>query len=138
MAVIWITHDLALVASLAERVVVMYAGFIVEQAPVKELFNNPRHPYTIGLMQSVPGMDDATGQPLASIAGAPSRHAAGSPGLPVRPALFVRHGPLPRRKTPSCSRSLDITLRLAGGMWVKDAPKAPLPMVKPPDENHPS
>ncbi len=85
MAVIWITHDLALVASLAERVVVMYAGFIVEQAPVKELFNNPRHPYTIGLMQSVPGMDDATGQPLASIAGAPPDMLRAPQGCPFAP-----------------------------------------------------
>ena len=85
MAVIWITHDLALVASLAERVVVMYAGFIVEQAPVKELFKNPRHPYIIGLMQSVPGMDDVTGQPLASIAGAPPDMLRAPRGCPFAP-----------------------------------------------------
>ena len=85
MAVIWITHDLALVAGLAERVVVMYAGFVVEQAPVKELYKNPRHPYTIGLMQSVPGMDDATTQPLSSIPGAPPDMLSAPQGCPFAP-----------------------------------------------------
>ena len=85
MAVIWITHDLALVAGLAERVVVMYAGFVVEQAPVKELYKNPRHPYTIGLMQSVPGMDDATTQPLSSIPGAPPDMLGAPQGCPFAP-----------------------------------------------------
>ncbi len=82
MAVIWITHDLALVAGLAERVVVMYAGFVVEQAPVKELYKNPRHPYTIGLMQSVPDMDDDTTQPLSSIPGAPPDMLGAPQGCP--------------------------------------------------------
>ena len=82
MAVIWITHDLALVAGLAERVVVMYAGFVVEQAPVKELYKNPRHPYTIGLMQSVPGMDDDTTQPLSSIPGVPPDMLGAPQGCP--------------------------------------------------------
>ncbi len=85
MAVIWITHDLALVAGLAERVVVMYAGFVVEQAPVKELSKNPRHPYTIGLMQSVPGMDDDTTQPLSSIPGAPPDMLGAPQGCPFAP-----------------------------------------------------
>ena len=85
MAVIWITHDLALVAGLAERVVVMYAGFVVEQAPVKELYKNPRHPYTIGLMQSVPGIDDATTQPLSSIPGAPPDMLGAPQGCPFAP-----------------------------------------------------
>ena len=85
MAVIWITHDLALVAGLAERVVVMYAGFVVEQATVKELYKNPRHPYTIGLMQSVPGIDDATTQPLSSIPGAPPDMLGAPQGCPFAP-----------------------------------------------------
>src|SRR5690606_38163930 len=52
--VILITHDLGIVAEMADRVAVMYAGRIVEQAPVFELFSNPQHPYTIGLLQSIP------------------------------------------------------------------------------------
>ncbi|RHW34774.1 ABC transporter ATP-binding protein [Lysinibacillus yapensis] len=55
-AVLLITHDLGVVAEVCERVIVMYAGQIVEEAPVEELFKNPRHPYTKGLIQSVPDM----------------------------------------------------------------------------------
>ncbi len=56
-AIILITHDLGVVAELADKVIVMYAGKVVEQASVRELFNNPQHPYTRGLMQSVPKLD---------------------------------------------------------------------------------
>lgn len=55
-AVLLITHDLGVVAETCERVIVMYAGQIVEEAPVNEIFNNPQHPYTKGLIQSVPDM----------------------------------------------------------------------------------
>ena len=51
---ILITHDLGVVAELADEVVVMYAGKIIEQGPVQELFDNPRHPYTLGLFASLP------------------------------------------------------------------------------------
>ena len=54
MAIIWITHDLGVVAGLAQRVIVMYGGFIIEEAEVKELYANPRHPYTLGLMVILP------------------------------------------------------------------------------------
>ena len=55
-SVILITHDLGVIAEVADRVVVMYAGQIVELAPVKELFSSPRHPYTIGLLRSIPSL----------------------------------------------------------------------------------
>jgi len=58
-AIILITHDLGVIAETAERVVVMYAGKKVEEAPVGELFANPRHPYTHGLLASVPRLDEA-------------------------------------------------------------------------------
>jgi oligopeptide transport system ATP-binding protein len=58
MAIIWITHDLGIMAGLAERMMVMYAGFIVEKAPVKELYSQPLHPYTEGLLNSLPRMID--------------------------------------------------------------------------------
>src|SRR5699024_10462867 len=53
-AIMFITHDLGVVAEICQRVIVMYAGQIVEEAPVKDLFHHPKHPYTIGLIQSVP------------------------------------------------------------------------------------
>jgi len=71
MAIIWITHDLGVVAGLADRVVVMYAGFIVEEATVRDLYGNPRHPYTLGLLQSLPRLDEERGRRLASIEGLP-------------------------------------------------------------------
>ena len=57
MAIIWITHDLGIVAGLANRVQVMYAGFIVERAKVHDLYNSPQHPYTRGLLGSLPRID---------------------------------------------------------------------------------
>ena len=71
MAIIWITHDLGVVAGLANRVIVMYAGFIVEEATVRELYGNPRHPYTVGLLGSLPRLDEARAHRLTSIEGLP-------------------------------------------------------------------
>ncbi len=71
MAIIWITHDLGVVAGLAQRVIVMYAGYIVEEASVKELYQNPRHPYTLGLLGSLPRLDEERPQQLKSIEGLP-------------------------------------------------------------------
>jgi oligopeptide transport system ATP-binding protein len=71
MTVIWITHDLGVVARLARRVIVMYAGYIIEEAPVKELYANPIHPYTIGLLGSLPRMDRDERRRLAAIRGLP-------------------------------------------------------------------
>jgi oligopeptide transport system ATP-binding protein len=71
MAVIWITHDLGVIAGLADRVLVMYGGLIIEEAPVKELYTNPQHPYTIGLIGSLPRVDERQHTRLASIDGLP-------------------------------------------------------------------
>jgi oligopeptide transport system ATP-binding protein len=71
MAIIWITHDLGIVAGLADRVMVMYAGFAVEEAPVRELYADPRHPYTIGLLGSLPRLDEVREDKLRSIEGLP-------------------------------------------------------------------
>jgi oligopeptide transport system ATP-binding protein len=69
-AIIWITHDLGLLAGIADRVAVMYGGFIVETAPVEELYENPGHPYTIGLLNSLPRVDEGYRR-LESIEGMP-------------------------------------------------------------------
>lgn len=70
MAIIWITHDLGVVAGLARRVMVMYGGFIIEEAPVRELYANPSHPYTLGLLGSLPRVDQER-ERLFSIEGLP-------------------------------------------------------------------
>jgi oligopeptide transport system ATP-binding protein len=71
MAIIWITHDLGVVAGLAQRVLVMYGGYIIEEAPVRELYANPEHPYTIGLLGSLPRVDEKEHKKLYSIEGLP-------------------------------------------------------------------
>jgi oligopeptide transport system ATP-binding protein len=71
MAVLLITHDLGIVAGMTDRVCVMYAGRIVEQGATDDVFAHPRHPYTLGLMRSVPRLDGEVERRLASIPGAP-------------------------------------------------------------------
>jgi oligopeptide transport system ATP-binding protein len=71
MAVIWITHDLGIIAGFAEKVIVMYAGFLVETASVKDLYGDPRHPYTMALLGSLPRLDATTHEKLVSIEGLP-------------------------------------------------------------------
>ena len=71
MALIWITHDLGVVAGLAERVIVMYAGFVVEDAKVDELYGNPLHPYTLALLKSLPRLDERSDESLSTIEGLP-------------------------------------------------------------------
>jgi oligopeptide/dipeptide ABC transporter ATP-binding protein len=70
-AVIWITHDLGVVAGLADRVMVMYGGRIIEQADVDDLYGEPLHPYTDGLLGSLPVLGMGRGQQLSSIPGLP-------------------------------------------------------------------
>ena len=71
MAIIWITHDLGLVAGLVDRVLVMYAGRVAEEAPVRDIFERPAHPYTRGLLAAMPSWDDAVSQRLEAIEGQP-------------------------------------------------------------------
>jgi oligopeptide transport system ATP-binding protein len=71
MAVMWITHDLGVVADLAKAINVMYAGYIVERGLVWDIYKHTRHPYTIGLLGSLPRLDEAPGTKLISIPGLP-------------------------------------------------------------------
>jgi oligopeptide transport system ATP-binding protein len=70
MAIIWITHDLGIIAGLADRVAVMYAGYIIEEAFVRDLYKYPQHPYSLGLLGSLPRVD-STRHNLVSIEGLP-------------------------------------------------------------------
>ncbi len=82
MAVMWITHDLGVVAGMAKKVNVMYAGYIIERGNVKDIYGRPRHPYTIGLLGSLPRLDAAPGTQLISIPGLPPDLIALPPGCP--------------------------------------------------------
>jgi oligopeptide transport system ATP-binding protein len=92
MAIIWITHDLGIIAGLAQRVIVMYGGYIIEEAPVKELYAHPEHPYTLGLIGSLPRVDEAGHHRLVSIEGQP-------------PVLFERPEQCPF--APRCKYAID-------------------------------
>ena len=90
-ATILITHDLGLVAELADRVIVMYAGHIVEATDVFTLFSNPRHPYTIGLMESLPKVIGGE-EWLRPIPGQPPSLISVPPGCPFHPRCFLSQG----------------------------------------------
>jgi oligopeptide transport system ATP-binding protein len=84
-AVILITHDLGVVAGLCDRVQVMYAGYVVESAPVIDVFEHPQHPYTLGLLQSIPSLDRDPEAALTPIEGAPPNMVDPPPGCPFAP-----------------------------------------------------
>ena len=84
-SIIFITHDLGVVAELCQRVLVMYGGLIMEEAPIDDLFENPGHPYTMGLMASIPALNqDKTGR-LPSIPGSPPDMTNPPQGCPFAP-----------------------------------------------------
>ncbi|UCE83540.1 MAG: ABC transporter ATP-binding protein [Deltaproteobacteria bacterium] len=84
MAILQITHDLSVVAGVADRIYVMYAGIMVEEGSVWQIFREPCHPYTMGLLESLPGRR-AKGQDLATIPGAVPDPANKPPGCPFHP-----------------------------------------------------
>jgi oligopeptide transport system ATP-binding protein len=85
MAIIWITHDLGVTAGIAQRVNVMYAGRLIEAGVVKEIYGNPHHPYTVGLLGSLPRPDMALGEKLFSIKGEPPDLVGEIVGCPFAP-----------------------------------------------------
>ena len=94
MAILLITHDLGVIAGRADRVAVMYAGKIVEEAPVEDLFSAVRHPYTEALLESIPKPNQDSSQPLYSVPGIP-------PDL-ARPPAACRFHPRCRYATDEC------------------------------------
>jgi len=92
MAMIFITHDLGVIAEVADEVAVMYLGRIVEKAPVKEIFRNPKHPYTKALLTSIPRIDAQPRERLPSIKGSiphPQNRPSGCPFHPRCPAFIA-------------------------------------------------
>jgi len=112
MAVIWITHDLGVVAGFCQRVMVMYAGRVVETAPTQELYSHPAHPYTRALQRSIPALQKK-GEELFTIPGLPpdlSRENRGCPFVPrcsfAQPACEspVTLEPVRARQSSACVR----------------------------------
>jgi oligopeptide/dipeptide ABC transporter ATP-binding protein len=92
-AVMLITHDLGIIAGMCEHVNVMYAGHVVESAPVKQIFETPAHPYTVGLLRSIPRLDESRETKLTPIAGQPpdlSKEIVGCPYAPRCPKVQSR------------------------------------------------
>jgi peptide/nickel transport system ATP-binding protein len=101
-AMIWISHDLAVVSSLASKLAVMYAGRIVEQGPTATLLRQPRHPYTAGLIASLPAMAKL-GTPLAQIPGTTPSLLSLPPGCPFAPRCH--------RADDMCKTAPDMTMQ---------------------------
>jgi oligopeptide transport system ATP-binding protein len=89
-AVILITHDLGVVAGMTRRINVMYAGYVVESATTVDLFAGPAHPYTVGLMHSMPRLDAQPGEPLIPIEGTPPDLRFAPAGCPFAPRCAWR------------------------------------------------
>ncbi|HIY10204.1 MAG TPA: ABC transporter ATP-binding protein, partial [Candidatus Anaerofilum excrementigallinarum] len=84
-SIIFITHDLGVVAELCDRVVVMYGGLVMEEGEINEIFSNPLHPYTLGLLASIPGINKDKAERLQSIAGSPPDMTKPPQGCPFAP-----------------------------------------------------
>ena len=114
VALIFVTHNLGIVAKMCDRVAVMYAGKIIEQAPVRELFNHPQHPYTRALLGSVPKLGNK--EPLYSITGQP-------PSLADLPTGCAFH-PRCREAVPRCTTEEPRDFHLGAGRvarcWLLD------------------
>jgi oligopeptide/dipeptide ABC transporter ATP-binding protein len=111
LAMLFISHDLAVVSKVADRVAVMYAGNLVELASKQELFRAPAHPYTRGLLQAVPNLKTERGRPLGTIEGTvPPLHAM-PPGCAFEPRCGFR--------VPECSRALPPLIQVAQGHWAR-------------------
>jgi oligopeptide transport system ATP-binding protein len=85
LSIIWITHDLGVVAGIADRVLVMYSGFVVEESSVDDIYENPSHPYTIALLAALPRVDRRRDNRLKSIHGAPPNLLVEPHGCPFSP-----------------------------------------------------
>ncbi len=92
MSVVWITHDLALIAGLADRIAVLYAGTVVEDAPAELLFGEPSHPYTRGLLASIPKLNGEDSTRLSSIGGTPPEPGRRPQGCPFAPRCALAEG----------------------------------------------
>jgi oligopeptide/dipeptide ABC transporter ATP-binding protein len=110
-ATILITHDLGLIAELADRVIVMYAGKVVEVGDVNTIFASPRHPYTVGLMDSLPKLTGGD-EWLRPIPGQPPSLISRPPGCPFHPRCFLSQGRVRCREEEPVLRPIDESAHL--------------------------
>ena len=106
-AVVIVTHDLGVIARMCDRVIVLYGGRIMEEAAIDDLFENPRHPYSQGLMAATPRLDDNTAHDLRTIPGSPRALAGKMSGCPFAPRCD--------RRIERCTAETPALQRGAGG-----------------------
>ncbi len=127
-ALVLITHDLGVVAGMCERVNVMYAGTFVETGPVELLFSRPRHPYTLGLLQSVPRLDTVRGERLHPIAGMPRNMLEPPSACPFQPrcryAVEVCAQQLPELRPVEPRHAMACFNPVEGDEWQRSKAKA--------------
>jgi oligopeptide/dipeptide ABC transporter ATP-binding protein len=111
LAMLFISHDLAVVSQVAARVAVMYAGSIVELGAAREIFHSPAHPYTRGLLNSVPSLRTDRSQPLRTIEGTVPNIAALPPGCRFEPRCDLR--------IPACVTQLPPLIEVAPHHWAR-------------------
>ena len=111
LAMLFISHDLAVVSEVADRVAVMYAGSVVELGTKWEIFQTPAHPYTRGLLEAVPDLKTERGRPLGTIEGTVPPLQAMPPGCAFEPRCGFR--------VPECTRELPPLVEVAEGHWAR-------------------
>jgi oligopeptide/dipeptide ABC transporter ATP-binding protein len=111
LAMLFISHDLAVVSHVADRVAVMYAGSLVELAPKSAIFTAPAHPYTQGLLRAIPTLATDRTQPLTTIEGTVPPVAALPPGCPFEPRC--------EHRLPDCASKLPPLVEVAPGHWAR-------------------
>jgi peptide/nickel transport system ATP-binding protein/oligopeptide transport system ATP-binding protein len=109
-AVLLITHNLGVVAAMCERVLVMYAGYVVESAVVEEIFDRPLHPYTVGLLHSLPRLEEAPGEDLVPIEGSPPDPLQPIRGCPFAPRCAWRIDVCWKENPPLATRTDDAAI----------------------------
>jgi peptide/nickel transport system ATP-binding protein len=111
LTMLFISHDLAVISKVADRVAVMYAGNLVEMGPRNEIFRNPAHPYTRGLLQAVPTLKTDRQRPLQTIEGAVPPLRELPSGCPFEPRCGLR--------IPECARGLPPLVEIDPGHWAR-------------------
>lgn len=111
LTMLFISHDLAVVSQVADRVAVMYAGTLVELGPKEEIFRAPAHPYTRGLLQAVPTLKSERNSPLPTIEGAVPPLQSLPPGCPFEPRCDIR--------VSDCARELPPLKEVSAGHWAR-------------------
>ena len=121
LTMLFISHDLAVISKVADRVAVMYAGTLVELGPRDEIFHNPAHPYTRGLLEAVPTLKTDRNHPLTTIDGTVPSLRDVPPGCPFEPRCGIR--------IPQCARALPPLAQVSPGHWARCPVANPPPVL---------